>query len=143
MKKAGLFLLLLVFLVACSDEAKHRISGQWQLKTINRDGIVSQVDTVFYSFHLGTVFSVTLLQSPDIAMISYGYMEMLSEQDMMLSMDTTRADEGYFICFAPEIVESFGWDVSNRYQQVYSIERIDGNELVLSNNGVVYSFNKY
>jgi hypothetical protein len=62
MKKGLIYFFFLAIsgFYSCSDNIENRIEGQWQLKTIEENGVISQVDTVFYCFMGGRVFSYTL-----------------------------------------------------------------------------------
>ena len=136
--KKGLFsfLILIALLPACSDETKHRVSGQWQLKTINNQGVVSQVDTVFFSFQRGAVFALTVLEDAEKASVSYGYLEAPSDEYLKVSLDAMRLSRRH--------AEAWGWNESNQYEQIFMVEKLTGKELILStDNGRVFHFNKH
>ena len=137
--KKGLFsllILLIVLLPACSDEAKHRVSGQWQLKTIDNQGMVSQVDTVFFSFQRGAVFALTVLVDAENTIISYGYLEAPSDEYLKVSLDATNLHRIH--------ANAWGWNESNQYEQIFTVEKLTGKELILStDDGRVFHFNKH
>jgi hypothetical protein len=131
--KRFLFYLSCCLPFACSDDIGSRIEGQWQLKTIEEDGIVSPVDTIFYSFMAGRVFSCTLLRNPDEAGYWYGYIDALSDRQIQLSLDWN----GYYA--ATGKVESEG----GSQQRVFDILHLNGNYLTLFSDSITYSFKKH
>ncbi|MDR1122102.1 MAG: hypothetical protein LBM08_14480 [Dysgonamonadaceae bacterium] len=131
--KRFLFYLSCCLPFACSDDIGNRIEGQWQLKTIEENGIVSPVDTIFYSFMRERVFSCTLLLNPDESYIWYGYIDALSDQQMQLSLDWNN----YYTTTGK--VESEG----GSQQRIFDILHLGGNYLTLFSNDITYSFKKH
>jgi len=136
--------LTVILWLSCSDEPEHRASGQWRLKTMEKNGIVSTVDTVFFSFQRARVFAFTVLKTEHEAQLSYGYMEVPSENQFKLSLDTSKHEDGYYKNLTDSAyLRLYGWTLENDFQQVFTVEKITGKELVLSANSVTYSFKKY
>ena len=146
MKKSRLltYIILCAFgLFSCSDEIGHKISGQWQLKTIEENGVVSQVDTVFYSFQRACIFAFTVVLPNDEnnANISYGYMETPSSDDeIFIAMDTTRRDDGSLKNIVWNFKALSGW---SEYYNRFKVESYTGKKLILSSEGKIYSFKKH
>lgn len=130
----------IIGICSCSDDIDKKVNGQWQLKTIDENGIVSPVDTVFYSFQKGTVFSLSCLVNENTAVFSYGYVRFPSENELFISMDTTRNEDGHFINTVGNFKELSGWDT---LYNSFIIESIDSKNMVLSSEGKVYSFKKF
>ncbi len=143
MKKILFILLAFSFCFSCSDEPEHRMSGMWQLKTVNVSGHESRVDTVFYSFQRGVVFSFTVLLNENETLVSYGYLDFPSEKEMIVSLDTTKNSSGNYININEELVNQYGWSNDNKYEKTFLIERLSSKKMVLSSEGTIYSFNKY
>lgn len=136
--------LLVILWFSCSDEPEHRASGQWQLKTMEKNGIVSKVDTAFFSFQRASVFAFTVLKNEHEIQLSYGYMEVPAENQFKLSLDTAKNEDGYYKNMTDTTyLRLYGWTLEDNFQQVFTVEKITGKELVLSGNGITYSFNKY
>ena len=133
MKKRILFCITVILfgIYACSDDIEHQIDGMWQLQTIEENGITSPIDTVFYSFMKGKVFSYTILKTPDAANVFYGYIDALSEKEMLINIDGK---------FFQSLKENSDWEEP---QRVFGIENINSRELVLSSGGKTYSFKKH
>ena len=135
MKKRILFCLAIMLsgIHACSDDIEFPIDGMWQLKAIEENGITTPVDTVFYSFMKGTVFSYTILKTPDVANVFYGYIDALSEKEILI-----KVDDKYF--FERDFIENSDWE---EQQQIFGIESINSRKLILSYGEKTYSFNKH
>lgn len=145
MKKLICFLLPVLGLLSggCSDEVEHRASGQWQLKTMEKEGVVSVVDTVFFAFQRGLIFSFTILTTPDEANVSYGYLEVPAENEFRVAMDTSRNEYGDFLNIKDYLLKPYGWTDENRYIQTFTVEHLEGQNMRLLSNGVVYQFKKH
>ncbi len=144
MKKILIPLICIIIGFSCSDDIDRQVNGQWQLKTIDENGIISSVDTIYFSFQRGVIFSFTHLRNPDEATISYGYVDYPSDHEIKISMDTTRNEPGgYFTIITKEDLYPFGWNESNGFQQIFNVESIDEKNMVLSQEQVIYSFRKF
>jgi len=133
MKKRILFCLTIILsgIYACSDDIEYQIEGMWQLQTIEENGITSPVDTVFYSFMKGKVFSYTILITPDTARVFYGYIDALSEKEILINID-----DKYF----QRLKGNSDWEES---QRVFGIESINSRKMILSSERKTYSFKKH
>ncbi len=141
--KKGLFLVLLLCFIgvySCSDDIGHQINGQWQLKTVDENGVSTKVDTIFYSFQRGSIFSFTTLVNENEAWISYGYVNVLSDNQLLISMDTTKNADGNYQIITHNFKELSGW---NNLYNTFMVESIDGKNMVLSSEGKIYSFKKH
>ena len=55
--KRGIGMLLIAWLcVACRHEISDRLMGKWQLQTVEAQGSIAQVDTVWYNFQSESLF---------------------------------------------------------------------------------------
>jgi hypothetical protein len=126
-----LFYFLCFWFVACSDDIESRIEGQWQLKTMEENGVVSQVDTVFYSFMRGRVFSYTLLTNPDETLVYYGYVDNLSEEKIPINIDNAYIDD---------LMKISDWQ---RKQRTFDVLHVNDKNLTLSADNKIYSFKRH
>ena len=149
MKQFISLFLLLMSVLSCADDPASKANGQWQLKTIERNGVIELVDTVFYCFQGGAVFAMALLVNPEEAYHSYGYVISPAPDLMEISLDTTRAftDEGYVYyknMGDQGRIEPFGWLESKSFTQTYRVERQNHKSMVLINeDDEVYTFKKH
>ena len=128
---------------SCSNDVGHQMNGQWLLKTINENGTISQVDTVFYSFQRGSIFSFTTFlpeTNQEETTVSYGYVTLPSEKEMFIAMDTSRYSPNYFKNISPYFLQLSGWD---NYYQLFRIEFINNDNMILSIKGKIYTFKKH
>jgi len=143
MKLITLFLsTCILFLCSCSDDIDSKINGQWQLKTVEENGVVEAVDTVFYSFQKGYVFAFTILShnNTEKAEISMGYLDFPSDKEVTITMDTSTDENGYFRNIQGDFLEVAGWD---DYIQTFNVDRINGKNMILSRGQKTYTFKKY
>ncbi|MDR0834535.1 MAG: lipocalin-like domain-containing protein [Candidatus Symbiothrix sp.] len=135
----GFVLSTVLLFTACTDDIEHKIEGQWQLKTIEKNGMISPVDTVFYNFMNGRVFSITVLQPQELinpgntrdhAYTFYGYIDELAGDNMLITIHNP--DDGF--------KEATGW---NEGQRIFDIVNITNKNLMLRTNEQLYSFKKH
>ncbi len=130
-----LLLILSVFFftfLSCDDYIEKGMEGRWQLLEIkSEDGVVSKVDTVYYSFKKG-VFEYLILTTPTQSFHCFG----LYEKDGDLLKIIIDEDS-----FEPKENQSyFDWDSPER---IYTVKRHTSSELVLDLGGEEYSLRKY
>ncbi len=134
MKKIFLFFCLLSALLftSCDNYKNYELDGMWQLKTIEDvEKNIIEVDTVYYSFQRGEIFSFT--QIPDFANNPiYGYIDFPSDNQVHVQIDKQFA----WIDF----ISLSGWSSTD---VVFDIKKYDKTNLVLSENGKTYTFKKF
>ena len=120
MRNLTVALCLAATLVAC-DKVEHTLDGKWQLETVEADGEIQVVDTVWYNFQT-SLFQYQLYDA---------------------AHDVYRSNYGYKITYG-QPVESFlpytDWTAPKR---TFTIEESSATRLVLSDDGKRYSFKKF
>lgn len=141
MKNIGLIVLLLIGF-ACEDDIPHKINGQWQLKTITYpDGNIEYSDSIFYNFQKQAVFAFTHLIDKETSSNSYGYLDFPSENEIKISMDTTRDAYGNFINIIGNFLEISKW---NYYEEVFEVKDVNKGRLIfVDSDKKVYTFEKH
>ena len=123
-----LFLALLLF-AACKDLYNSDLIGKWQLKTVEKDGEETVVDTVWYNFQSMHVFQLQIY---------------VPQQDTVLLLDGVRTqdDDALSTELATEAhLDYTDWPGRNR---TFTIDRLDKKMLVLrSEEGYSYSFIRF
>ena len=123
-----LFLALLLF-AACKDLYNSDLIGKWQLKTVEKDGEETVVDTVWYNFQSMHVFQLQIY---------------VPQQDRVLLLDGVRTqdDDALSTELATEAhLDYTDWPGRNR---TFTIDRLDKKMLVLrSEEGYSYSFIRF
>lgn len=134
MKRTVLYisLCLATVLTACSKDTEDKLEGKWQLREVTAGGITEKVDTVFYNFQT----SVFMLQVYDKASDKYSHIYgMNTLQDNNISIQwVSHADS--ILVFLPLT----DWESS---QRTFSIEKVTGSRLILSDDGKQYTFRKF
>jgi hypothetical protein len=125
------FLLLpvLMLFVACDDVTTPDLVGKWQLKTVEKNGAETVVDTVWYNFQSESVFLMQIYVSQgDDYLFLYG---LKRQNDKNLSIRLEFEDH----------IESSDWEGRERS---FTIEKLNKKRLALrSEDGYLYSFIKF
>ena len=134
MKKIFLILICFLGLYACSDDVEDQMDGFWQLKTIEKDGEISQVDTVFYGFQRKALFSYTITSptDPNETILSYGYIQYPTENEILITMDP----RSVFYDFSTLT----GWEST---EEKFTIESVNSKNLILKNGNKTYFFKRF
>jgi hypothetical protein len=135
--KKSIFITLIscLLLASCVDSDYPFADGQWQLKTITEAGIETPVDTVFYNFMLKrNVFAYIVLtdDTPNGSYAFYGYIDTLSDKEIVLTLD-----EGSYTEFF------FNYSDWREKQRRYEVLKLNSKEMILSFNNRTYSFKKH
>ncbi len=129
----SIILFSLLIFCSCEDDMQHKINGQWQLKTIEyNNGTTEKVDTIFYAFQKEAVFSFTLLENPNSTAISYGYLDFPSDNEIMITIDQNQ--------MFPNFLEISRWE---SYEQIFQVDNVSSDQLVISDKEKKYIFNKH
>lgn len=130
MKKYYLIIFAFIFWIACDNEVTTpKLVGKWQLKTVEKNGIETLVDTVWYNFQSESVFSIQVyIPQQDTVLMLLGFK---TEKDKVLSIKLE--SEAH--------LEHSDWSGTER---MFSIEKVNKKNLQLrSEEGYNYSFIKF
>ncbi|WP_455623736.1 lipocalin-like domain-containing protein [Parabacteroides sp.] len=130
-----------VVLVSC-NKVEHKLEGKWQLKTVEANGVVQTVDTVWYNFQ--TSLFEYQFYDPRLANdslmgytsypVNYGYKTLAGEKSLELELvNYGRIPLSRFLLYTD-------WSSSKR---VFTIEKSSTTELVLNGDGKTYTFKKF
>ncbi len=130
-----------VALVSC-DKQEDKLEGKWQLKTVEANGEIQEVDTVWYNFQTSLFeyqfYDPTLvndsLMGKTAYPFNYGYNTWVGENELELELvDYGRIALSRFLLYTD-------WDSSKR---TFTIEKLSTNDLVLNGDGKTYTFRKF
>ena len=122
----------LLSLIGCSKDIDHRLEGKWQLNEVVRDGAVSQIDTVWYSFQ-NTLFELRVYNpARDSAWYMSGYRNQ-EENNLQLELVTGNTD---LYDFLPRT------DWTGR-KRSFIIENLDNGKLTLRDGEILYRLKRY
>ncbi|MDR1980978.1 MAG: lipocalin-like domain-containing protein [Tannerellaceae bacterium] len=127
MLKTGCLAVILCILAACGNDIEDHLEGKWQLQQVETDGIVQNVDTIFYNFQTSLFMYQVYIPSLELFYYSYGFKDI---DDTRLSL---------------EILDQFllpytDWESTKR---TFMIEQSSQSRLVLSSGSKRYTFRKF
>ncbi len=122
----------LALLISC-EKAEHGLEGKWQLKTIEADGVVQTVDTVWYNFQNVLFQYQYYVPATDTYHAHPGYKTL--EGDSRLELELAN-ENGYD---ARTFLPHTDWSSPKR---TFTIESSSGDRLILNSEGKTYTFHK-
>ena len=123
----------LLSLIACGDSLERQLEGKWQLKTVEQNGQIETVDTVWYNFQNYLFEYQVYVPAIDSVRNMYGYKTLVDDQHLELELVS------YFITIK-DFLPLTDWSSSKR---TFQIEESTGSRLTLSSEGKTYTFKKY
>ena len=130
MKYWMIIMLIMLLTASCGNGLFTPIIGKWQLKTVEKKGEITTVDTVWYSFQSQSVFGIQVYKSQlDTTLGFYG---VRTQNDNVIFISVYIPDS---VCYHTD------WPNNERS---FTIEKLDRKHLGLkSEEGYIYSFTKY
>ena len=129
MKKYCFILFSFILCAACDDIPSSKLIGKWQMKTVEKNGVISSVDTVWYNFQSESIFSVQVyFPQHDTIWFTTG---LKTQIDNVITIEIEPGSyDGYI-----------DWD--NAFRS-FSINKLNKKNLILlSEEGYTYSFIKF
>lgn len=123
----------LLSLIACGDSLERQLEGKWQLKTVEQNGQIETVDTVWYNFQNSLFEYQVYVPAIDSVRNMYGYKTLVDDQHLELELVS------YFITIK-DFLPLTDWSSPKR---TFQIEESTGSRLTLSSEGKTYTFKKH
>ena len=123
----------LLSLIACGDSLERQLEGKWQLKTVEQNGQIETVDTVWYNFQNSLFEYQVYVPAIDSVRNMYGYKTLVDDQHLELELVS------YFITIK-DFLPITDWSAPKR---TFQIEESTDSRLTLSSEGKTYIFKKY
>ena len=123
----------LLSLIACGDSLERQLEGKWQLKTVEQNGQIETVDTVWYNFQNSLFEYQVYVPTIDSVRNMYGYKTLVDDQHLELELVS------YFITIK-DFLPLTDWSSPKR---TFQIEESSGSRLTLSSEGKTYTFKKH
>ena len=123
----------LLSLIACGDSLERQLEGKWQLKTVEQNGQVETVDTVWYNFQNSLFEYQVYVPAIDSVRNMYGYKTLADDRHLELELVS------HFITIK-DFLPLTDW---SSYKRTFQIEESTGSRLILSSEGKTYTFKKY
>ena len=122
-----------VALVSC-NKVEHKLEGKWQLKTVEANGVVQTVDTVWYNFQT-SLFEYQLYDpAKDVYRTNFGYKTLEGD---------TRLDLELVIYGGTPLEQFMRYTDWTSPKQTFTIEQSSVTNLVMSCEGRTYTFKKF
>ena len=120
---------IFLFAVACDDVTFSPLVGKWQLKTVDKNGEMIPVDTVWYNFQSISIFSLQIYAPCDDVFTAYEGMRTQDDKVISIQLNDEKA------------LSRSDWNSTVRS---FTIETVDRKKLQLrSEEGYLYSFIKF
>lgn len=137
MKKWIVAVCFLIGGLACSKDTPDKLYGKWQLREVMEAGGTSHpVDTVWYNFQT-SLFMYQFATVSDTSIVyrqAYGFNTLEGEKDLLLELvDSYPIPVTDFLPYTD-------WTSARRS---FTIEKVDGKELILSSEDRRYIFRKF
>ncbi|RHJ91809.1 hypothetical protein DW095_09335 [Bacteroides sp. AM07-16] len=133
MMKNWMIAVCLLLLAACSDDIYDKLDGKWQLQQVEENGIVQNVDTIYYNFQTSLFMYQIYDPGLDDYRQSFGFNTKEGDNKLLIELTSN-----------PKPVESFlkytDWPTP---QKVFIIEKADRKKLILESDGKRYIFRKF
>ena len=123
----------LLSLIACGDSLERQLEGKWQLKTVEQNGQIETVDTVWYNFQNSLFEYQVYVPAIDSVRNMYGYKTLVDDQHLELELVS-------FFITLKDFLPITDWSSPKR---TFQIEESTGSRLTLSSEGKTYTFKKY
>ena len=125
------YLFVIIFLfVSCDNVTFSPLVGKWQLKSVEKNGNIMPVDTVWYNFQSISIFSLQIYTPRSNAFTVYNGFR-TQEGDVV----SIRLEDESVVFFYPD------WNNASRS---FTIEKVNNKRLLLrSEEGHNYSFIKF
>ena len=124
-----LIILACLLAVACENVTFSPLQGKWQLKTVEKEGKIITVDTVWYNFQSISLFSLQVYDPQKDTYYAYEGVRTQEEDVVSIRM------------IAEWVVDNSDWILPSRS---FTIEKVNKKQLrLLSEEGYRYSFIKF
>ena len=121
---------IILLMVSCENLSNPPLCGKWQLKTVEKNGEILSVDTVWYNFQSKSLFSVQIYDIPWDTFVG-----VRTQEDNLLSIQIFNNR------FNKDIVDYTDWKSPIR---LFTIEKVNRQRLLLrSEEGYLYSFIRF
>lgn len=122
-----------ILFAACSKDTESKLFGKWQLQQTEANGVVQDVDTIYFNFEHSLFMYQVYLPVIDSFRHSYGYNTLEGDKTLLLELTANPAPVDRFLPYTD-------WDSAKR---TYTIDKLTTKQLILSSEGKTYTFRKF
>ncbi len=137
MKKIWMICLtgLLILASGCNKDTASKLEGKWQMQEVEANGIVQQVDTIYYNF-LTSLFALQVYNpATNNFRMQYGVKKMSEDDILVMEMTKNGGNRESFLNYVD-------WE---DYTRSFIIEHLSKQKLVLRSidNDTKYTFRNF
>lgn len=114
---------------ACGKDTDSKLFGKWKLQEVEANGVVQQIDTVFFNFQHSLFMYQVYVPVSDSYTYCYGYCTETAENTLLIEL----TDSKNFLPYTD-------WTTDKR---TYTIDKLAGKELIMSSEGKRYTFRRF
>jgi hypothetical protein len=130
----GTVICVLLTISGCREEVGNQLKGKWQLESIEQNGNVVRVDTVWYNFQSESMFMYQIYRASTGKYIhQYGYKIQPDENTLQLELHSYARPVKDFLIFTD-------WEEQTR---TFTVQKINGKQLILHSENKTYTFIRF
>lgn len=122
-----------ILFAACSKDTESKLFGKWQLQKVEANGVVQDVDTVYFNFEHSLFMYQVYVAEIDSFRHQYGYNTLEGDKTLLLELENNPRPIHKFLPYTD-------WDSS---KHTYTIDELKSKQLILSSEGKTYTFRKF
>lgn len=123
----------LLLLAACSNDVYDKLEGKWQIQQVEENGIVQNIDTIYYNFQTSLFMLQIYDPARDYFRHSYGFNTKEGDNKLLLELTSNPGPVSDFLKYTD-------WTSP---QRMFTIEKVDHSKLILESEGKRYTFRKF
>ena len=122
-----------ILFASCSKDTESKLFGKWQLQKVEINGDVQNVDTIYFIFEHSLFMYQVYVAKIDSFRHQYGYNTLEGEKTLLLELENNPRPISKFLPYTD-------WNSSRR---IYTIDKLESKQLILSHEGKTYTFRKF
>lgn len=123
----------ILLVASCHNDTVHKLEGKWQLQQVEANGDLIEADTVFYNFQNTLFMYQVYIPADDRYVLQQGFNTIKDEEQLILEFANDPRP-------ANEFLQYTDWTSVTR---TFTIEKVNGKQLILNSEGKRYIFRKF
>jgi hypothetical protein len=127
------YIAALLLCASCEADLSDRLDGRWQMQTIESDGTVEHIDTIYYNFQTSLFMYQIYSPANDSYSHCYGFKTIEPDNRILVELTAYPAASAQFI-------HRTDWESTTRR---FVVEQLSASRLVLESDGKRYVFRRF